>query len=128
MMEVEIPVKDGKVVQKGNFHISGVSGSGAKIMVNFLDSGGAITGDLLPTGNVIDYIKGKNTGSIPVSIIDIGNLLVFVRAKDFGIEGDELSAEINNNPLLMEQIEDIRVKCGNVSDCLVHMKLSHQKR
>jgi len=112
MMEVEIPVKDGKVVQKGNFHISGVSGSGAKIMVNFLDSGGAITGDLLPTGNVIDYIKGKNTGSIAVSIIDIGNLLVFVRAKDFGIEGDELSAEINNNPLLMEQIEDIRVKCG----------------
>src|SRR5699024_8208438 len=59
VMEVDVPVKNGEVVQSGDFEISGVSGAGPEIMVNFVDFGGAITGDLLPTGNITDYIKNE---------------------------------------------------------------------
>ena len=112
VMEVEIPVKDGEVVQKGEFQISGVSGTSTKIMVNFIGFGGALTGDLFPTGNTIDYIENDEGKKIEVSILDVGNILIFVKASDFYLKGTELSSEINNNLTLLRNIEKIRVKCG----------------
>ena len=114
VMEVDVPVKNGEVVQSGDFEISGVSGAGPEIMVNFVDFGGAITGDLFPTGNITDYIKNEKGDEIEVSILDIGNVLVFARAIDFSLEGTELSNQINNDSKLTRQIEDIRVKCGRM--------------
>lgn len=113
VMEVEVPVENGKVVQTGDFQISGVSGTGPEIMVNFVEFGGAIAGNLLPTGNVTDYIENEK-GEIEVSILDVGNVLVFVKASDFSLRGIELSNEINNNSVLSRQVEDIRVKCGRL--------------
>lgn len=112
VIEVEVPVKNGKIAQTGNFQISGVAGTGPKIMVHFVDFGGAITGNLLPTGNVTDYMENGQGEKIEVSILDVGNVLVFVKASDFSLSGTELSNEINNNSRLLKQIEDIRVKCG----------------
>ena len=114
VMEVEVPVKDGMASYDGDFRISGVSGTSSLIMVNFLDFGGAYTGKLLPTGNVIDFVTGKNSKEVEVTIMDVGNVLVFVRAKDFSIKGTELSEEINNNQLLNEQLEYIRIECGKM--------------
>lgn len=112
IMEVEIPVKEGEVIYEGDFQIAGVSNSGAKIMVNFLDFGGSRTGNLLPTGNVVDNILKNDGEEIPVSIIDVGNVLVFVNAKDFSLNGIELSEKINNDKNLLNNLEEIRVKCG----------------
>ncbi|MFT0800944.1 PrpF domain-containing protein [Bacillus swezeyi] len=113
IMEVEIPVKNGRVVYEGDFSISGVSGTGSCIMVNFLDFGGAFTGELLPTGNIVDAISLDNNHKVEVSIIDVGNILVFIKASDLDLKGTELSAEMNNT-VIQKKIEEIRVKCGNL--------------
>ena len=57
IIEAEVPVRDGKALTEGDCVIPGVPGSGAKIMLNFLDSGGSKTGKLLPTGNPRDTIQ-----------------------------------------------------------------------
>ncbi len=113
IMEVEIPVHNGHIVYDGDFSISGVSGTGSCIMVNFLDFGGALTGKLLPTGNVVDFIHLSKNNQIGVSIIDVGNVLVFIKASDLNLEGTELSLEMNNSKI-QQSIEDIRVKCGRL--------------
>ncbi|MCC3648485.1 PrpF protein [Cytobacillus oceanisediminis] len=111
VMEVEIPVHNGHIVYEGDFSISGVSGTGSCIMVNFLDFGGAFTGKLLPTGNVTDVIQLEQNKSLEVSIVDVGNVLVFIKASDLGLKGTELSVEMNDSSI-QKKIEDIRLKCG----------------
>src|SRR5690606_12697260 len=49
-------VKDGLPVVSGDFAIAGVAGAGAMIRLDYLDPGGALTGKLLPTGNVVDRV------------------------------------------------------------------------
>ncbi|MGM0865778.1 MAG: 2-methylaconitate cis-trans isomerase PrpF family protein [Bacillota bacterium] len=113
VMEVEVPVKDGHVIYEGDFAIAGVSGTGSCIMVNFLDFGGSYTGDLLPTGNVVNIIQLEDGSMVEVTIIDVGNILVFLHASDIGLKGIELSGEINK-PSLQTRIEEVRVKCGRL--------------
>lgn len=103
----EVPVKDGRARVEGDCIIDGVPGSGARITLDFSDTQGALTGKLLPTGNVKDRIDiGEN--SYEVSIVDLGNPLVFIRAEDLGMTGTETPAEIERNLPLMEKIEEIR--------------------
>jgi 2-methylaconitate cis-trans-isomerase PrpF len=113
VMEVEVPVEDGQITYEGDFSISGVSGTGSCIMVNFLDFGGSYTGDLLPTGNKIDSIDLDSEKKVEVTIVDVGNILVFINASDLGLMGTELSSEINMKAV-QEKIEEIRVKCGKL--------------
>ncbi len=42
----------------GDFVLPGVAGSGAPVRLEFLDPGGAGTGRLLPTGNMVDQLRG----------------------------------------------------------------------
>lgn len=114
VMEVEVPIHKGQVVYEGDFAISGVSGTGSCIKVNFLDFGGAITGELLPTGNATDLIElGKTKEKLEVTIVDTGNIIVFIRATDIGLEGTELS-DVFNKRLIKDKIEHIRIKCGQL--------------
>ncbi|MGK9044226.1 2-methylaconitate cis-trans isomerase PrpF family protein [Mammaliicoccus vitulinus] len=110
IMEVLIPIKDGNVENKGDFSISGVEGTGAKITVSFMNPAGAFTGKLFPTGNVIDEIQvGEKT--FEVSILDTGNIVAFVKASDFSLEGYELSQTIDK-PEISKDIEKLRVEIG----------------
>lgn len=112
VMEVDVPTKDGKVVREGDFEISGVSGTSSPIMVNFLNFGGSTTGRTLPTGNAIDSVKLRNGKEIEVTILDVGNVLLFVEANFFNIEGTELSDVFNSTASLKSEIEELRVNCG----------------
>ncbi|UFJ40304.1 PrpF protein [Brevibacillus humidisoli] len=112
IIEVEIPVQDGQIQYEGDFSIAGVSGTGSRIMVNFLDSGGTFTGRTLPTGNPIDAIKLDDGRKFLVTIVDAANVLVFVQAEDLGIIGTELSGEVDGNAELLGTLERIRVKAG----------------
>ena len=107
MLVAEVPVKNGKACVEGAFSIDGVPGTGAKITLDWKDAQGAFTGKLLPTGKVKDLInvEGKE---YPVSIFDIGNPLVFIKAEDIGIGGTETPQEIENNKELMALAEKIR--------------------
>ncbi|MDV2886591.1 PrpF domain-containing protein [Alkalihalophilus pseudofirmus] len=110
----EVPVKNGKARIDGDFQINGVPGTGAKIMLNFLDAAGARTGKLLPTGNPKDEIRLENGKVIDVSIVDAANLCVFVKAKDIGLNGSELPQEFRNeHKVLLEEIRSsVAVKLG----------------
>lgn len=103
-----VPVKNGKVVYRGDYAISGVPGTGAQIRLDFVSPAGAVTGKLLPTGNVRDLIDIPEYGKIEVSIVDAANPLVFVRAADLGITGHEMPADVDGNPELLNHMLAIR--------------------
>ncbi len=71
----------------------------------------------MPTGNAKDTLEvdGKK---YTVSIIDAGNVVVFIRAEELGLYGTESAAEIDNDKNLLALIEKIRgtacVKIGLV--------------
>lgn len=110
IMEVRVPVYQGEIKSVGDFSISGVEGTGAKITVSFIDSSGAFTGKLLPTGNLVDYIK-MDGATYKVSILDTGNIVAFVKASDFSLEGFELAKDIDDRQT-SKAIEKLRVKVG----------------
>jgi len=109
LLVVEVPVKDGKALVEGDFSIDGVPGTGAKITLDWKDAQGAFTGNLFPTGNLKDEIKHEDK-VYSVTIVDLGNPLVFVKASDLGLKGTETPLEIESNEMLMKVIEVIRGK------------------
>jgi hypothetical protein len=108
VIEAEVPVKDGEVVTEGSYAIDGVPGTGAKIVLNFLDSGGSRTGRLLPTGHVVDEITLRSGKKIPATLVDAANPGIFVAAHDIGLSGRELPKDTETNPAILEMMEDIR--------------------
>ncbi|WP_144552430.1 2-methylaconitate cis-trans isomerase PrpF family protein [Bacillus sp. X1(2014)] len=101
----EVEVKNGKVKTEGKCSIPGVPGTGSPIYLSFTRSEGAVTGKLFPTGKPVDWIQTKNS-TIPISIIDVANPLVFVRAEDVGLKGNELPHEYT--PEKLKELEEIR--------------------
>ena len=107
----EVPVKDGKPVVYGDCRIDGVPGTGARIDIDWSEIIGTFSGSLLPTGNAIDSLDIE--GNVyPVSLVDAGNPLVFIRAESLGMKGTETPAEIEGNKPLMETIEKIRSRAA----------------
>lgn len=107
----EVPVKDGKPLVYGDCRIDGVPGTGARIDIDWSEIVGTFSGSLLPTGSVVNEfsIDGK---TYPVSLVDAGNPLVFIRADSLGMKGTETPVEIGGNAELMETIEKIRSRAA----------------
>lgn len=104
----EVAVRDGMVIYDGDFAIAGVPGTASPVKLNFLDPSGAVTGRLLPTGNVTDILDVPGVGAIEASIVDAANPLVFVRASDIGLTGRELPAELDADSGMLARIEAVR--------------------
>lgn len=113
ILVAEVPVKDGKAQVDGDYQIDGVPGTGAMIKMDWSDTVGGVCGKLMPTGNAKDvfHIDGKD---YEVSLIDMGNPLVFIKAEDLGMVGTETPDEIEANKGLMAEIEKIRGKAAKV--------------
>ncbi len=112
IIEAAVPVRDGKAVTEGDFVVNGVPGTGAKIVLNFVNSGGSRTGKLLPTGNVVDKMELADGRSVRVSLVDAANPAVFVQAADIGFTGRELPKDTTSNPRILAIMEEIRVKAA----------------
>lgn len=104
----EFEVKNGEFVSEGNFTIDGAPGSGSKILLDFIGSGGSVTGKLLPTGKVKEEVKFPTLGTLEVSMVDAANPFVFVRATDLGLKGNENMDEFGNNEATLKKCEEIR--------------------
>jgi 2-methylaconitate cis-trans-isomerase PrpF len=122
IITLEVPVENGVPVERGDYVIPGVPGSGARILVDLSQTAGGACGALLPTGNVTDVFDLGGGDKIEVSLVDIANPHVFIRAKDIGLTGTETLAQIDGNKDLLARLEVIRglaaVKFGLVEDPL----------
>jgi 2-methylaconitate cis-trans-isomerase PrpF len=105
-------VRDGRALQGGEFAIPGVAGTGAPIRLEFLEPGGAITGKLLPTGDVIEELDVPGVGRIDVSMVDAGNACAFVRAESLGLTGSETPEQLERDTRVMEALLAIRAQAS----------------
>lgn len=111
LLKATVPVCDGEPLVEGDFGVDGVPSTGAQIEIDFADSAGGCTGALLPTGLVRDTIAVSGLErQIGVSIVDVGNPYVFIRAEDLGVAGTELPGEFDN--AVLGRLEEIRKKAS----------------
>lgn len=57
LIHASFPVVDGEAAASGEFAMDGVAGTAARVRLDFVEPGGSRTGNLLPTGNVIDEVS-----------------------------------------------------------------------
>lgn len=101
--------REGEYDPYGEYSIDGVPGTGSRITLEFVDPAGAKTGKgALPTENAVDVLKLEDGSSIEASLCDIANPGVFIRAEDLGVEGNIKLAALEDQPAVMERLEEIR--------------------
>jgi hypothetical protein len=100
---------DGRAAVDGDLVLPGVAGSGAPVRLEFVAPGGAGTGRLLPTGNVIDRLDIAGLGAIEVSMIDAANPCAFVAAESVGMTGIESPDDLDANHDLLARLDAIRI-------------------
>jgi 2-methylaconitate cis-trans-isomerase PrpF len=123
MIYSRVPVKRGKVVSDGDYEISGCPGTGARIELSFMDPAGAVTGKLLPTGNVVDDVRLNTGEQYAVTIVDAGNPTAFVRAEELNLVGDELPATFDQDRAVQAKLEAIRMKVAELTGIAVSQSI-----
>jgi len=109
--EVIVSTPNGEVnYTDGDLSIDGVPGKGASILMKLKGVEGGATGKLFPTGNLADVIQGK-----AVSMVDAGNLMIHLKAADFGLNGKEQVDFFAENTGLMKKLESIRVEIAHLT-------------
>jgi 2-methylaconitate cis-trans-isomerase PrpF len=82
--------------------------TGTRVWLDFAASAGCTTGALLPTGQRTNRIHVEDLGPLDVSVVDLANLVAFIRAEDIGLTGTETPDDIAANPDLLGTLERIR--------------------
>ncbi|MFC1437717.1 4-oxalomesaconate tautomerase [Streptacidiphilus sp. N1-10] len=103
------PTPGGTVDYEGTTAISGVPGTAAAVLLDFADTEGSAGHGLLPTGRLRDQIDG-----IEVTCIDNGMPVVVAAARDLGVTGYETPAELAADTELVERIQSLRLKAGQL--------------
>jgi 2-methylaconitate cis-trans-isomerase PrpF len=103
-----VPTAFGRAAVDGDFAIPGVPGTGARILLEFADPAGAVSGVLLPTGQPRDELRLADGRTITVSVVDAGNPTVFLRASDLGFDGTELPVEVEARTQATGTLEEAR--------------------
>lgn len=108
-----VPMKDGEVVEEGDFELDGVTFPAAEIKIEFLNPGGSedagdIVGGMFPTGNPLDALDVPGFGTFNLTMINAGNPAIFMNADELGLHGNESQAEVNVNAALLDKCEAIR--------------------
>ncbi|HWZ49464.1 MAG TPA: 2-methylaconitate cis-trans isomerase PrpF [Herbaspirillum sp.] len=108
-----VPMKDGAVVEEGDFELDGVTFPAAEIKIEFLDPSGSedagdAAGCMFPTGNPVDAVDVPGFGTFNLTMINAGNPAIFMHADELGLRGNESQAEVNVNAALLDKCEAIR--------------------
>jgi len=107
-----VPVRNGAVVELGDFELDGVTFPAAEIRLEFLDpgadGGSDPAGALFPTGNPVDVLHVPGIGKVRATLINAGNPAVMVTADTVGLIGTELQPDVNADAALLARCEAIR--------------------
>ncbi len=103
-----VPTVGGRASIDGDYAIPGVPGTSARILLEFADPAGSLTGRLLPTGSPCDTLELTDGRTITVSVVDAANPTVFLRAADLGFTGTEMPAEIEAASAATATLEEAR--------------------
>ncbi|MFQ5829620.1 MAG: 2-methylaconitate cis-trans isomerase PrpF family protein [Candidatus Methylomirabilia bacterium] len=114
LIVARVPVAAGEAAVMGDFELPGVAGGGARIALDFLDPGGAVTGALLPSGQPRQVLEVPSVGEVEASLIDATNPIVFVRAQDLGCAGTEPPDAVDSNAALLVRLEAIRTTAAGL--------------
>ncbi len=112
VFESRFIVEAGKAQTQGDFVIPGVSGSGARVRLDYLDPAGARTGHLLPTGRLKDDVTLADGRVVGVCCIDATTPCVFVDAADLGLTATELPNALEGMGEALSVLEEIRAQAG----------------
>ena len=110
----QVPVRSGSYDPSGNFAIGGVPGTGARLALEYLDPHGSIGRGALPTGRLREDVEVPGCGSVPVSILDVGNPAVFVEAAALGAPdaAAALPTDLDADAVLQERLDWIRCEAA----------------
>lgn len=103
-----IPVSDGCAATEGDYRIDGVPGPGARIALEYLEPGGSLGGQLLPTGQPQQSLTLGDGRQVTISIVDAAIPMVYVRAADVAADATCLAPELDADRALQTLLEDIR--------------------
>ena len=109
-----VPLRSGSYDPSGNFAIGGVPGTGARLALEYLDPDGSIGRGVLPTGRLREDVEVPGGGSVPVSILDVGNPAVFVAAAALGVPdaAAALPTDLDADAVLQERLDWIRCEAA----------------
>ncbi|MGE4220044.1 MAG: 2-methylaconitate cis-trans isomerase PrpF family protein [Alphaproteobacteria bacterium] len=105
-------VRDGHAVETGDFEMSGVSGTGARVRLDYLHPGGARTAAFLPTGKAAEPLRLPDGKAVQASLVDATSPVVFVAAEDMGVSGIEAPEALEADTRLMTALESLRRAAG----------------
>jgi 2-methylaconitate cis-trans-isomerase PrpF len=109
IIHARFSLDEGLSAVDGDLEIPGVSGSGSPVKLEFREPGGATTGKLLPTGNVVDTLDVAGVGKIRASLVDAANACCFLSAADLGLTGIEMPEALDASTELLERLAKIRI-------------------
>ncbi|MBI5699733.1 PrpF protein [Candidatus Saganbacteria bacterium] len=115
MLYATLAVKNSRAIIAGDYHISGISGTGAKIFLDFRATKGAITGKLFPTGKVKDTITMEDGSKVDCTVCDLANMLIYIDSTVVGCTGSESLAELNANKQMFQRCAEIRGKAAQLA-------------
>lgn len=112
LLVAHVPVAGGRACTDGSFAVPGVPGTGAEIFMDYRATLGAKTGRMLPTGRARDRIALEDGRSLEVTLGDVANPCVFVRAADLGASGSALPPAIDADAALIASLRELRGKAA----------------
>ncbi len=107
IIHARFPVRGRRAETEGDFTMAGVSGTGARIRLDFLAPGGGATGKLLPTGQAMDVLEHGGQ-RYRATLVDAANACVFLDAAELGLIGTEGPDAIEANPATMALLDALR--------------------
>ena len=110
VFELEHALDGGELPRSGDFTIPGAPRPGARIDLRFLAPGGEKTGRALPCGHVLRLPRA----GMEVSLVDVTNPVVLVRAADLSVDASQPSAMLNQDAELLDRIEALRQEAGEL--------------
>jgi 2-methylaconitate cis-trans-isomerase PrpF len=118
MMYMTLDVLNGEARVAGDATIGGVPGTGSPISIDFRDQAGAWTGELFPTGNLVDTVTMDDGTKVDVTVLDLANVAAFYEPASLGIStGLELpdpSLAIVEPPGMKDRIIELRLKIAQL--------------